>query len=45
MTGDDHEIRMFAGAPIWLFRFAKELRSKPTPAEELLWKYLSKNQC
>ena len=45
MTGDDHEIRMFAGAPIWLFSFAKELRAKPSPAEEHLWKYLSKNQC
>jgi len=45
MTGDDHEITMFAGAPIWLFSFAKEMRAKPTQAEEHLWKYLSKKQC
>ena len=36
---------LFANAPPWLFQYAKTLRANPTPAEAMLWLYLSNNQC
>ncbi len=38
------DVSMFYEASPILFEFAKDLRSNPTEAESLLWKYLSKNQ-
>lgn len=35
---------MFYGATPEIFEFAKRNRANPTPAEELLWNYLCKNQ-
>ncbi|MFA9390267.1 MAG: endonuclease domain-containing protein [Prolixibacteraceae bacterium] len=37
----DLGVNMFYGAPQILFDFAKQLRDKPTEAEEFLWKQLS----
>jgi hypothetical protein len=36
------EGNMFYGAPQILFDFAKQLRNRPTDAEDFLWKQLSK---
>ena len=35
---------MFYGPSAQTFKYAKQLRGKMTVAEEILWKYLSKNQ-
>jgi cyclase len=40
----DLGVNMFYGAPQILFRFAKELRNKPTEAESFLWNFLSGNK-
>lgn len=41
---EDQKENMFYGATPEIFEFAKRNRANPTPAEELLWNYLCKNQ-
>ncbi len=41
---EEFKENMFFGASPEIFEFAKRNRANPTPAEDLLWRYISKNQ-
>jgi hydroxymethylglutaryl-CoA lyase len=44
MQTENHKDNMFYGATPKIFEFVKKNRANPTPAEDLLWSYLCKNQ-